>query len=62
MEKNDCGINPIVDWRELIYYMQLDWYHHNHDDTLELEIAKANRDISKTLDRLDYYAGKTGYE
>jgi len=42
--------------------MQLDWYHHNHDDTLELEIAKANRDISKTLDRLDYYAGKTGYE
>lgn len=60
--EKDAGLNPIVDWRELIYYMQLDWYHHNHDDTLELEIAKANRDISKALNRLDYYTGKTGYE
>ena len=50
----------VVDWREIIYQMQIDYYQHNHDDDFEVRIYQNNKD---TYLNLQYYErGKTGYE
>lgn len=44
----------IVDWREIIYQMALDYFQHNEEDDFELDLRDNN---------LDYYpTGRTGYE
>lgn len=43
----------IVDWREIIYQMALDYYSLNKEDDFYLKVAAANP---------DYPTGKTGYE
>lgn len=44
----------IVDWREIIYQMALDYYSYNWLDDFELRIGKENPDF--------YPTGRTGYE
>jgi len=44
----------IVDWREIIYQMALDYFQHNEEDDFELDLRDNN---------LDHYpTGRTGYE
>lgn len=43
----------VVDWRELIYLMAVDYFAHNHDDDFAIQIARRNP---------QYPFGKTGYE
>ena len=57
----------IVDWREIIYQMSLDYYQHNHDDDFELNIQKNNYKIFTKKDfsfmeYKPYEQGKTNYE
>lgn len=49
-----------VDWRQLIFIMQRDWYSHNHDDDFELMLARNN--CWPELDIDLYPFGKTKYE
>ena len=46
--------NKIVDWREIIYQMALDYYKYGHLDNFELMLRRANPQT--------YPMGKTGYE
>lgn len=49
----------LVDWRELIYQMALDYRKHNHDEDFHIQIANNNLDSNGT----SYYPkGYTGYE
>lgn len=50
----------IVDWREIIYQMALDYYKHNHDDDFEVMIYTNNKD--NVLGLSYYHYGHTGYE
>ena len=50
----------IVDWREIIYQMAIDYYQHNHDDDFYLQIHKNNYIELFDLDL--YKNGRTGYE
>ena len=57
----------IVDWREIIYQMSLDYYQHNHEDDFEVNIQKNNYKIflkndSSIMELKPYEFGKTGYE
>ena len=66
----------IVDWREIIYQMALDYYQHNHDDDFEVRIQVNNNkvfyknifDKNNTFVRTEaveyrlYERGHTGYE
>ena len=49
----DSGYVNLVDWREVIYRMALDYRKHYHDDDFLINIAKQNP---------QYPNGKTGYE
>ena len=49
----DNGYVNLVDWREVIYRMALDYRKHYHDDDFLINIAKQNP---------QYPNGKTGYE
>lgn len=44
----------LVDWREIIYQMALDFYAHNTEEDYELKIAENNAPL--------YSTGQTGYE
>ena len=64
-------IYMIVDWREIIYQMALDYYKHNHDDDFSILIQSNNRKIFQRLGEnqetinVEYNAypqGRTGYE
>ena len=49
-----------VDWREIIYQMQVDYYQHNHDDDFNIQISRHNLNA---INNKDYYvSGRTGYE
>ena len=71
LSDNEIQLNnekyKIVDWREIIYQMSLDYYQHNHDDDFELNIQKNNyksfikKNNSKVIFK-PYERGKTGYE
>ena len=57
----------IVDWREIIYQMALDYYQHNHDDDFELNIQRNNYCVLTKYDGTSveykpYEQGRTGYE
>ncbi len=66
----------IVDWREIIYQMALDYYQHNHDDDFEVQLQMNNHkvfyknifDKNNSLIKTDaveyrpYERGRTGYE
>ena len=43
----------VVDWREIIYQMALDYMEHSHDDDYEIVLAKNNP---------EFIYGVTGYE
>jgi hypothetical protein len=44
----------IVDWREIIYQMALDYYKYNILDEFEIRVREANPTL--------YPTGRTGYE
>ena len=44
----------VVDWREIIYQMALDYRKYGHLDDFALKVAEKNPDL--------YFSGKTGYE
>lgn len=50
----------IVDWREIIYQMALDYYKHSHDDDFSSNIQLFN--IDENSGKSYYEAGRTGYE
>ena len=50
-----------VDWREIIYQMQKDYYQHNHDDDFTVQITRNN--LNTIIENKNYYIhGRTGYE
>ena len=61
------ALDEVVDWRQLIYIMQKDWYLHNHDDDYEVRLRENNSWTGvineNTSVEFNYYQyGRTGYE
>lgn len=50
----------IVDWREIIYQMALDYYAHNHEDDYGAMLYKNNKNEQYGVDQFNN--GHTGYE
>ena len=50
----------MVDWREIIYQMAIDYYKHNHDDDYEIMLYRNNK--NSLLNLSFYEQGRTGYE
>ena len=66
-EALESGKINLVDWREIIYQMAVDYYKHNQEEDFLYQIKNNNanvyyKDDSKTK-RVSYYpSGETGYE
>lgn len=52
----------LVDWRELIYQMALDFYQYGHNDDYSINIIRNNMKIYEDSDGCYYPTGRTGYE
>lgn len=52
----------IVDWREIIYQMALDYFSNNNDDDFNINIRKNNTLFFNGVLTSLYPSGKTGYE
>ena len=52
----------IVDWREIIYQMALDYYALNHDDNFHLNLFHNNDLTEFNVPRIYSIDGRTGYE
>ena len=50
----------IVDWREIIYQMALDYYNYNHEDAFSIKLYQNNKEKRLQLDQ--FFNGHTGYE
>ena len=50
----------IVDWREIIYQMALDYYNYNHEDSYSVKLYQNNKNSRLDLDQFNN--GYTGYE
>lgn len=52
----------IVDWREIIYQMALDYYAHNHEDEFHIKLFHNNDLFDFGVPRIYDLHGMTGYE
>ena len=52
----------LVDWREIIYQMALDFYQYGHNDDYSVNIIRNNMKIYEDSDGCYYPTGRTGYE
>ena len=52
----------LVDWREIIYQMALDFYQYGHNDDYSINIIRNNMKIYEDSDGCYYPTGRTGYE
>ena len=52
----------IVDWREIIYQMALDYYAYGHDDDFNIKLFENNNLILFEIPKVYDYSGLTGYE
>ena len=61
-ELNDAYNLHIVDWREIIYQMALDYYAHGHEDEFHISIFHNNDLYKYEIPRIYTYYGMTKYE
>ena len=59
-EKYPNKTHKIVDWREIIYQMALDYYHYNQEDDFSSKLQLYN--IDNNSGKSYYESGRTGYE
>ena len=50
----------VVDWREIIYQMALDYYNYNHEDSYAVKLYQNNKNSRLAIDQFNN--GHTGYE
>lgn len=51
------------EWREIIYQMAQDYYHHNSEDDFYIKLRKNNTILDEDGEMISYYpSGRTGYE